>query len=116
MIVRNMRTGKETLCLTAFSVLPQVRGLMFRRSPVSILFDFGNEGFHPIHSFFVFFPFYAIYISKGKKVLEKLRVEPFTPLCRNSLQARYLLETDLESGESFSPGDEVDFIAGMENH
>ncbi|MFA5412152.1 MAG: hypothetical protein WC350_02275 [Candidatus Micrarchaeia archaeon] len=108
MIVRNKRTGEELRCLTAFSILPQIRGLMFRAKPVSILFDFKEEAIHPIHSLFVFFPFYAIYISKENKVLEKARIAPFRMLHKNSVPARYLLETDLNSGGHFSPGDEVE--------
>lgn len=116
MIVRNGRNGKEIRCLTAFSALPQIRGLMFRAKPASILFDFGADGAHPIHSLFVFFPFDAVYIGADRRVTEKFRVRPFSLLCRNAIPARYLLETDTESGESFTPGDEVDFVAWMENH
>jgi len=115
MIVRNKTNGAKTEALTAFSILPQIRGLMFRPRPVCILFDFHEEAIHPIHSLFVFFPFCAIYISTEKKVLEKARIGPFRLLHRNSGAARYLLETDLKTGESFSVGDEVDFDAGVEN-
>jgi uncharacterized membrane protein (UPF0127 family) len=109
MIVGNRRNGKQTSCLTASSTLPQLRGLMFRAKPVSILFDFHEEAIHPIHSLFVFFPFYAIYISKEKKVIEKSHIGPFRLLHKNSRAARYLLETDIKTGEYFSVGDEVDF-------
>jgi len=115
MIVRNKTNGAKTEALTAFSVLPQIRGLMFRSKPVCILFDFHEEAIHPIHSLFVFFPFCAIYMSKEKKVLEKARVGPFQLLYKNSNAARYLLETDINTGENFSPGDEVEFDAGVEN-
>lgn len=115
MIVRNKTNGAETEALIAFSILPQIRGLMFRAKPVCILFDFHEEAIHPIHSLFVFFPFYAIYMDKGKKVLEKARIRPFQLLHKNSRAARYLLETDIKTGESFSAGDEVDFDAGVEN-
>ncbi len=115
MIVMNKTNGAKTEALAAFSLLPQIRGLMFRSKPVSILFDFHEEAVHPIHSLFVFFPFYAIYISKEKKVLEKARISPFQLLHKNSKAARYLLETDINAGEFFSPGDEVEFDAGMEN-
>lgn len=116
MIVRNKANGAKTEALTAFSILPQLRGLMFRPKPVSILFDFRKEGTHPIHSLFVFFPFCAIYISDGKKILEKATIRPFQLLHKNSIAARYLLETDLETGKSFSAGDEVDFDAGLEDN
>ena len=58
MIVMNKTNGAKTEALAAFSLLPQIRGLMFRSKPVSILFDFHEEAVHPIHSLFVFFPFY----------------------------------------------------------
>jgi len=115
MIVRNKSNGAKTEALTAFSILPQIRGLMFRSRPVCILFDFHEDAIHPIHSLFVFFPFYAIYISKEKKILEKARIGPFQLLHKNSSAARYLLETDIKTGENFSPGDEVEFDAGVEN-
>lgn len=115
MIVKNKSNGAKAEALTAFSILPQIRGLMFRAKPVCILFDFHEDAIHPIHSLFVFFPFYAIYISREKKVLEKARIGPFQLLHKNSNAARYLLETDLKTGEDFSPGDEVDFDAGVEN-
>ena len=115
MIVMNKNNGARTEALTASSILPQIRGLMFRSKPVCILFDFREEAIHPIHSLFVFFPFYAIYISKGKKVLEKARIGPFQLFHRNSSAARYLLETDIKTGEDFSPGDEVEFDDGVEN-
>jgi uncharacterized membrane protein (UPF0127 family) len=114
MMLKNKMNGKELRCLTAFSILPQIRGLMFRAKPVRILFDFGEEAIHPIHSLFVFFPFYAIYISKEKKVLEKARIAPFRMLHKNSIPARYLLETDVNSGEYFSPGDEVEICSDGE--
>ncbi len=115
MIVRNKTNGAKTEALTAFSILPQIRGLMFRAKPVCILFDFHEEAIHPIHSLFVFFPFYAIYISKEKRILEKARIGPFQFLYKNSGAARYLLETDLKTGGYFSVGDEVDFDAGVED-
>ncbi len=115
MIVGNRTSGKQIRCLTAFSILPQIRGLMFRPNQVNILFDFREEAIHPIHSLFVFFPFYAIYISEGKKVTEKALVGPFRLLHRNAGPARYLLEAGLADGALFSVGDEVDFDAGLED-
>lgn len=115
MRVENRSSGKQIQCLTAFSILPQIRGLMFRLKPMNILFDFHEEAIHPIHSLFVFFPFYAIYISKEKKVTEKAIVSPFRLLHRNARPARYLLEAGLADGALFSVGDEVDFDAGLED-
>ena len=115
MIVENKRSGKRVECETALSHLEKMRGLMFRRKPVSILFDFFQDGIHPIHSFFVSFPFYAIYISSNGEVVDKFRVAPYEAHRQNSFPSRYLLETDEESAAGFKVGDMVVLHAGMEN-
>ena len=115
MKVINKRTGKSVEAEKAFGMLQKIRGLMFRVKPVPILFDFSKSGFHPIHSLFVFFPFYALYIDENKEVVEKLRIEPFCALKKNSVPARYLLEIGVGQESLFEKGERVDFDAGMEN-
>jgi uncharacterized membrane protein (UPF0127 family) len=55
----------------------QFRGLMFKsRNSENLLFDYpGKWG---IHSFFVFFPFLAIWVDDKNNVLEYKIVKPFT--------------------------------------
>jgi uncharacterized membrane protein (UPF0127 family) len=115
MRVVNRRTGKSVEAEEAFGMLRKIKGLMFRKKPTAILFDFRKEGAHPIHSLFVFFPFYAVYIGENGEVVEKFRVEPFCFLKKNSVPARYLLELGAEQGDLFEKGDRVDFYAGVEN-
>ncbi len=59
-------------------------GLMFKkRSKASaLLFDFGKLVREPIHSFFVFFPFYALWLDDKNKIIEIKRVERFKSLIR----------------------------------
>jgi uncharacterized membrane protein (UPF0127 family) len=116
MIVENKSNGKRMECEGAPSILQKIRGLMFRRKIVPILFDFHTDGSHGIHSFFVCAPFYAIYISSSGRVVDKFRVAPNEAYRVNSSPARYLLEVDEGKGDWFSKGDEVKIHARMENH
>ena len=56
-----------------------IRGLMFRRKEKSevLLFEFSNKTKMKIHSFFVFFPFVAIWLDEENKIVDIKRVEPF---------------------------------------
>jgi uncharacterized membrane protein (UPF0127 family) len=109
MVVKNTGNGKELECETASSFFEKVRGLMFRGKIVPILFDFGREGTHGIHSFFVCEPFYAIYLSSSGEVVGKFRVSPNEAYRRNSRPARYLLEIDEGRAGLFREGDKVVF-------
>ncbi len=54
------------------------RGLMFRRrekAPALLLFDFEKQKRLKIHSFFVFFPFAAVWLDRKNKVIEIKKVE-----------------------------------------
>jgi len=85
----------------------KMKGLMFSK-PKNILFllEPGRK-FLGIHSFFVFFPFDAVYIEgrNGKRrVVEVVRqIRPFVFYLRNTKPADYLLEmteeNDLEVGD-----------------
>ena len=56
-----------------------MRGLTFRsvlRAPI-ISFDFGEEVFIPIHSYFVFFPFQITWYDKDNREIERRNVRPW---------------------------------------
>lgn len=79
--------AKETNFLT------RVSGLMFRTSKTeNLLFDFGREGRHAIHSFFVFFSFLAVWLDKENKVVECKMVKPFCSYVLPSKPFRKLVE------------------------
>lgn len=87
----------------AQSFFEHLKGLMFSRRK-NILFVLGQEKIFGIHSFFVFFPFDAIYLDEKKKVVDVVRgIIPFTAYVENRKPAKYLLEltekNDLKTGE-----------------
>ena len=59
--------------------LNQVIGLMFsRREKATVLaFSFSKSTKMAIHSFFVFFPFLAVWLDERNKVIEMKKVKPF---------------------------------------
>ncbi len=75
----------------------KTKGLMFSEKK-NVLFIFECECIFGIHSFFVFFPFDAIYIDEKKKVVDVVRkIKPFTVCIRNKKPAKYLLELTNEN-------------------
>ena len=58
-----------------------VCGLMFARrksAEALLLFDFDEPRKWKIHSYFVFFPFVALWLDEKNKIIEKRVVKPFT--------------------------------------
>lgn len=71
----------------------RMRGLMFRKKVIPILFIFDSENVYPIHSQFVPAPFDAIYISTDGTVVEAIRhIPPNQAIIRPEKRALYLLE------------------------
>ncbi len=101
-----IRNGPNSLSLSlepAVTMSARMRGLMFRQKPASLLFAFDWTDRHSIHSFFVAFPFDAIYLDERGAVADVFSsVPPFTPLLIPRAPARYLLE--LASGDAAKLG------------
>jgi len=73
--------------------LRKISGLMFRtRKTRPLLFEFNNDTRMAIHSFFVFFPFKAIWLDENGKIIEQKIVKPFTFSARPKKPFRNLLE------------------------
>ena len=55
-------------------------GLMFQKkeNASALLFDFSGRKRLALHSFFVFFPFLAIWLDDKNKIVEKKIVKPFS--------------------------------------
>jgi len=71
-------------------------GLMFKtRKTQPLLFEFPKDTRIAIHSFFVFFPFKAIWMDEKGKILEQKLVKPFTFSVRPKKPFRKLLEIPL---------------------
>lgn len=80
MIIKNR--SKEILItpIKNLSVFGKIRGLMFssRKNAEALLFNFRKPSRIPIHSFFVFFPFVAVWLDDKNKIIETRVVYPFT--------------------------------------
>lgn len=70
-------------------------GLMFKRKPERLLFNFEMEGraINTIHSFFVNFEFEAIFLDKNKKVVQITKVKPFSFVVPKA-KVKYLIEAE----------------------
>ena len=89
-------------------------GLMFRDRIAPMLFVFGREGRHPIHSHFVIACFDAIYLSEKKIVVEIFRkIPPATTLVSPKRKARFLLELppSLSGRLAIRVGDRLEWAA-----
>ena len=71
-------------------------GLMFsrRERANALLFDFG-ENRVGIHSFFVFFPFLAIWLDKKNRVVDYKIIYPFTLFITSNKKFSRLIEVPL---------------------
>ena len=90
--------GKEVVIedLERCGLIKKVIGLMFsrRESANALLFDFG-EGRVGIHSFFVFFPFLAIWLDKNNLVIDYKMVYPFVSFITPNKEFSKLIEIPL---------------------
>jgi uncharacterized protein len=93
--ITNLSSGKsvEEAFENASSASSRMRGLMFRKKCIAILFDFNFDGIWPIHSFFVPFEFDAVYLDGGMKAVEILEdIKPFQAYIAPRAPSRFLLE------------------------
>lgn len=68
-------------------------GLMFRTSKTqNLLFIFNKKRKQYIHSFFVFFPFLAIWLDEKDVVVKTQVVTPFKPVASSGRAAKKLIE------------------------
>jgi uncharacterized membrane protein (UPF0127 family) len=76
------------------SPLGKFTGLMFRKreNADALLFDFPNPVRLRIHSFFVFFPFLAVWLDDRNRIIEKKIIQPFNFSVRPKKQFNRLIE------------------------
>ena len=76
----------------------KVSGLMFKKKNTeNLLFEFKKETKMRIHSFFVFFPFLAIWINKKNEVINFRFVKPFNPSIKQRKAFQKLIEVPLNN-------------------
>ena len=86
-------------------------GLMFRsKNTENLLFPFSSDVRISIHSFFVFFPFLAVWLDGENRVMELKIVRPFTMVIRPKKKFRKLVELPLNNKNTRI----VDFLVGKE--
>ncbi|MEK6812205.1 MAG: hypothetical protein AABX76_01470 [Nanoarchaeota archaeon] len=75
----NYRGRKISFTAKRVSFFGRAFGLMFssREKAKSLIFEFKEPTKTPIHSFFVFFPFIAVWLDEKNKVVDVKRVKPF---------------------------------------
>jgi len=72
-------------------------GLMFKtKTTAPLIFEFDKDVLIPIHSYFVFFKFKAIWYDKDGNRIEERIVKPFTSSVKPSKPFRKLVEIPLE--------------------
>ncbi len=75
----------------------KISGLMFKsRKTEPLLFEFSKPARRAIHSYFVFFPFIAVWYNKNK-IVEVKKVKPFTLHVKPKKPFTKLLEIPLKS-------------------
>jgi len=94
--VVNYKGKNISLNVKGTSYFTRGSGLMFKnRRTDNLLFDFKNEKRHIIHSYFVFFPFLAVWLDGENKVVETKVVEPFRLSVKPKSKFKRLIEIPL---------------------
>ena len=78
-IIFKYKGKKKRINVKKLSLIGMFRGLMFRRKSFSdiLFFDFSKFRSNSIHSIFVFFDFYAIWLDDKNNVIEIDKIKPF---------------------------------------
>ncbi|MFA5108340.1 MAG: DUF192 domain-containing protein [Candidatus Micrarchaeia archaeon] len=91
----------------------RARGLMFRKEPQNLIFEFDSIDYNPIHSFFVAFEFDAVYADENMKVVQIIeRISPFNAFIQPVQKNKFLLElkVGLANRLKMSAGDELTVV------
>jgi len=89
--------------------LGRFSGLMFKSKETEmLLFEFPKNTKIRIHSFFVFFPFFAVWIDDKNKIIQVKRVKPFTFSVRPKKSFTKILEIPVNKRNS----DVLKFLVG----
>jgi uncharacterized membrane protein (UPF0127 family) len=80
------------------NALQKISGLMFKtKDTQALLFEFSSPTKMAIHSFFVFFPFYAIWLGENNKIIDIKKVKPFSFHIRPKKSFLRLLELPINN-------------------
>lgn len=80
------------------SSIGKFTGLMFKKSKTeNLLFEFKNSQRAAIHSYFVFFPFVAVWLDTKNRIVETTIVKPFTSFVKPKNPVRKLIEIPINN-------------------
>jgi len=93
-IIIKYKKKKINLIADDCNFLKKIIGLMFshKQNAKILLFDFKNKQKIIIHSFFVFYPFIALWLDNKNNVLDLKIVEPFNPFVFSDKLSSKLVE------------------------
>ncbi|HLC87008.1 MAG TPA: DUF192 domain-containing protein [Candidatus Nanoarchaeia archaeon] len=96
------------------SWLRKFSGLMFKRkeNARALLFDFSDKTKIAIHSWFVFFPFLAIWIDDKNRIIDIKNIKPFSFNIRPKNPYKKLVEIPINSKYK----DFVQFLVEKQKH
>ena len=102
---------KVTICASIFS---RTLGLMFHPKlnggeGIMLVANKESKAQSSIHSFFVFFPFDALWLNEEKILVDKRTVQPFRAFISPKFSAKYVLELSKGMGEGLSIGEKIEF-------
>ena len=88
------RRKKRKIIVEDCNALQKAIGLMFsfRESARILLFSFERKQKIRIHSFFVFYPFAAVWLDEKNKIVDLKIVKPFVPCISHNGKADKLIE------------------------
>ena len=87
------RKRKISLNVKRLSSLGRLAGLMFRtKNTKNLLFSFPDDTNTEFHSFFVFFPFFMLWLDKKNRVLERRLIRPFSTIKSPKKKFRNVIE------------------------
>jgi len=106
---RNLKVGLEINGKKIFievknlNFFGKISGLMFtrREKARALFFDFGKSTRIAIHSFFVFFPFYAIWLDDKNKIVEIRKVYSWKPHIKPKKNFFKLIEIPINDEYAF---------------
>ncbi|MDP3966376.1 MAG: DUF192 domain-containing protein [archaeon] len=99
----NYRGKKISLEVYRVPKLLRAIGLMFsrREKAKALIFEFGKPVRIPIHSWFVFFPFIAIWTDSENKIVDSKVIHPFTFYVLPSERFTNLIEIPINTRYNF---------------
>ncbi len=81
----------------AGTLFQKLRGLMFRKRKNSKAILFNTKKPIAIHSYFVFFPFIAIWLNQKNKIVKIKKVHPFTSYIKPKKHFSKILEIPINN-------------------